>query len=172
MHARVAYAAIVVALVVLSALLCRAAAARQEAFISGLWVGETQFLAEAKLRDFQLFLAPPDGGAERARQGYLIMTDLAGGFVANCAITLAEGPAPLRLWAAVRGTFDPRGVYKDPRARLTFDAEGAAPPLPAELTLVTELTGGTLALCDGGKLYAFLAKDHDASAAALAAWED
>ena len=177
-RAHVVWAVATVSLLVLVACFCRAALARQALAMSGLWVGETQFLAEAKLRDFQLFLAPPDpparGGA-RVRQGYLIMVDLDGNFVANGAVSLAEQGRGRRLWASARAALDPLGAYRDARAVLLLDQPAAhelpsAPPLPSALSLCLGETDGTLTLSDGAKLYAFLAKDYNASAAAIAAW--
>src|SRR5574340_1109423 len=82
--------AVVVVLLLVLVYLGAAARRRYEAYLSGLWVGDPSFLEQAQLQDLQLFLAPCEGGR---RQGYLIMTDLAGNFISNQAIELRVGSA-------------------------------------------------------------------------------
>jgi hypothetical protein len=156
------YAALLVLFLVVLGVL---AAGRYEAYLGGLWVGDPAFLAQAKLRDMQLFLAP--GGSPR--QGYLVMTDLDGRFLANQAFELRVGHPVGRWRSALCSLFrTERDQYVARSAEFCFDS---APPIPEELHLSLSLLDGSLALYDDSKLYAFLEKDHAASAAALAAYQ-
>jgi hypothetical protein len=162
-------AAIIVALlVVLVVVLLGAVAARRyEAYLSGLWVGEPEFLRRARLRDFQLFLAPQEGAC---RQGYLLVADLNGDLLANRAIEVCERSAAQRWWTALASTLRARGdAYRARRVDIAYDGAGAE-PMPGRLSMALSLTGGTLVLSDGGEVYASLVKDVPASAAALAAY--
>lgn len=165
-------AALVVLLAVLAVYLVGAAAARRyEGYLSGYWVGDPGFLQKARLKDLQLFVAPPDGGT---RQGYLLMTDLDGNFVANQAVELRVRPRALRWWAALGAAFrSERDAYHAGHAELEFDApSGAEQPMPGRLKMTLSVLDGTLTLYDEAAIYAYLAKDHTASMAALEAWAD
>lgn len=154
---------ILVIVVVVGAL----AAARYETFLSGLWVGDPGFLRRARLLDMQLYVAPPEGGA---RQGYLIMVDQAGEFIANGPFEMSAGGGAAGWWSALKSAFRAKRDEYAPR-RVTLDFQGSPPPFPAqELSLSLSMLDGTLSLHDGDKVYAFLEKDAVASAAAEEAY--
>ena len=162
----VAAVVVVLTLMIVLALAGSLAAARYETYLGGLWVGDPGFLRRARLRDMQLFLAPREGGA---RQGYLIMTDLNGTFLANQAFELRVGSGAQRWWTALKSVFRTRDdAYTARRAEFEFD--GAAPPIPARLEMTLSMLDGTLVLADREKVYAFLEKDAAASAAATEAY--
>lgn len=159
----------VVIVLVIVVIVGMAAVKRYENYLSGMWVGDPSFLERAQLKDMQLFLAPRKGGK---RQGYLIMTDLAGGFVANQAFELAERSAAQRWWTALRSAFRTRrDAYSARRVTVAFDEPGAEPPMPERMSLTLSILEGTLTLHGDGQIYAFLEKDLVASASALEAYE-
>jgi hypothetical protein len=159
-------AAIILVLLLVVASISVASVRRYENFLSGLWVGDPGFLRKAQLDDFQLFLAPSEDGR---RQGYLIITDTDGAYVSNQAIEVRVGSAARRWSSALRSAFKAEGdAYKACSFEIEFDADGS--PVPSQMKMALSILDGTLTLYDGEKVYAFLAKDPTASAAALAAW--
>lgn len=145
------------------------AAQRYDVYLGGLWAADPGFLEKAQLGDFQLFISPPAGTGGR-RQGYLIMTDLAGGFLANGPLEIAVG----RGYASALAALGAAGADAyTVTAELTFDdATATPPPLPARAKLVLSMLAGTLTISDDEKVYAFLEKDSQASAAADEAYKE
>lgn len=168
---RALYAAVVVlVLVVIIALVGAAAVRRYEYYLAGLWVGDPAFLKKAQLRDLQLFIAPREDGC---RQGYLIITDENGEFVSNQAIEIRERSGGSRWWSALRSTFRAeKDAYTSRCFEVEYDAvkEGDEPPMPETMKMTLSILDGTLTLYDGEKVYAFMEKDHAASAAAIEAY--
>jgi hypothetical protein len=165
---RTLYIAItILVLIIAMASIGAAGVRRHEHYLAGLWVGDPVFLKRARLRDFQLFIAPRENGC---RQGYLIITDEDGGFISNQAIEINERP---RKWAAVRSMFRTK---KDACASRHFEVEyddveeGNEPPMPVAMIMALSILDGTLTLYDNKKIYAFMAKDHATSAAAIEAY--
>lgn len=148
--------AIVVVICIIILVRARSRCARA---LTGVWVGGTAFLAQAGLRDLTLYVGPE---GDSGREGYIVMTDSQGGFLANCAFT-AECRCRLSCGrkdeVTIPATFD-----------WGKDAEGF--PIPAEVELRLSLAAGSLTLTDGEeKVYAFLYRDCAASDAARAALE-
>jgi hypothetical protein len=161
-------ALLIVALLVIIGAIGALAVRRYENYLSGLWVGDPAFLQEARLRDFQLFLAPSEGGR---RQGYLIMTDEAGAFVSNQAIEVHERSPAQRWWTALRSVLQTRGdAYSAKCVSFEYDAASAEPPMPELMKMALSMADGTLALFTETKVFAFLQKDLAASAAAVEAY--
>jgi hypothetical protein len=167
---------ILLLIILIAAVLGALAMRRYETYLSGLWVGDPGFLARARLRDLQLFLAPREGGR---RQGYLIMTDLDGAFLSNQAIEVRERAAAQRWWTALRSVFRTSGdAYASNCVEIEYDdcgerageGGGADPPMPERMKMALSMLDGTLTLYDQDKVYAFLEKDLTASAAAVAAY--
>jgi len=145
-------AALVVLVLIVVAWAARRARGRPA--ISGLWRGEEDFLDEAGLSDFYLYIAPPDGATGKS-SGYLFMADADGEVVCDEAIDVA---AAARL-------LDPR--------RLTLGIEyplaaagGGEEALPGDLEGEVDAGRGTLKLTRGRELYGFLVRDNAASLAA------
>lgn len=169
-----ALAAVILLIIIIAALVGKRFATRYETYMSGLWVGDPAFLKRAQLRDFQLFIAPEDDGC---RQGYLIITDNAGEFASNQAITIYGRNRGLSRWTALRpamrtendtcamGNFD-----------IDFDADdagGAADetPFPKSVKISMSILSGTLTIFDDEKVYAFLRKDLAVSDSAVEAYK-
>lgn len=161
-------AAVIIVLIVVLAAAATLAAQRYGRYLTGLWVGNPVFLTKAELKDFQLFIAPRERGR---RQGYLIITGSDGEFVSNQAVEIRERP---RGWSALCAAFrTERDAYVEPAFEIEYDSvvlSGESPPMPASMKMTLSILGGTLTLYDGEKVYAFLEKDFDASAAATAAY--
>ena len=144
-----------------------AASRRHEKYLDGMWVGVPAFLKESSLSDMQLFLAPE---ADQIRQGYLIMSDTNGQYLANSVLEVRAAGGLQRWWAGLRSVVGGRGSaeYTSPKVAFTFDTK-PAPDWP-ELTLEVSMAKGTLTLRDGEQVYAVLEKNHSVSAAAVAAY--
>lgn len=154
--------AVVLVLALALALARGLAAARYSAFLGGVWAGDPAFLEEAGLTELQLYVGP--AGAGGARPGYLLAAD-EGGLVENCAFELRPGRG-----AGAGALLAVRDEYAFPRAAFDWK-EGASGAFPGALRLTLSLQGGGLRLDDGAEVYAVLAKDPAATAAADAAWE-
>lgn len=111
-------------------------------------------MAEALLRDCQLLIGPP-GDRGDSHPGYLVMVGLDGKFVSNQTVDIK-----------VHG-FGPAAEGAKTGATLSF---GDSAVIPEEVELVLSVRDGSLAIRGSDKLYAFLYKDHAASAVAAAAW--
>ena len=161
---RLLYAAVIVIIIV--ALVGSATARRYEHYLAGLWVGDPAFLKKAQLRDLQLFIAPREDGR---RQGYLIITNEDGEFISNQAIEVRERP---QRWSALRAMLRTKNDAYSHRFKVEYDAvqEGDEPPMPEKMKMTLSILNGTLTLYDGEKIYAFMAKDFTASAAAVEAY--
>jgi len=152
---------LVIILIVVGASVARA---RYDTFLTGYWVADAGFLERSELSELHLYIEPPGRGG--TREGYLIMTDLGGEFLANQAVELTVRGA-MRPFSALRNLFRTR--HDGYRARLDVDyGEGAgeSPPLPTTMNLSLSTLDGTLTLYGDGKVWAFLQKDHEASTAA------
>jgi len=175
MSIQIAVAAIVVLAIIIlvaCAVAAHAAAKRYTHYLAGMWKGNPKFLEEAGLQDFQLFLSPGEAAKQDyVRDGYLIATDATGGFVANQAITWEESGAG---WLAALGaSMGAQGdVCAMGVARIEYDDEATGHKIMPETVKVSiSILDGTLTLFDDEKVYAFLEKDHSASAAATEMYE-
>lgn len=160
--------AVVVMLAIIVVWVASRAQQRYSAYLGGLWTGNVSYLESAQLSDFQLFIGPRE--ANGRRQGYLIMTDLAGAFVANVPIEIRETSGS--YWNALRASARcAKDVYTMRDVEFVYDdAEATLPPMPARMRLALSMLDGTLTLYDGKTVYAFLEKDLSASAVATEAY--
>ncbi len=157
---------VVIVVLIVCVLAGLSAARRYDRFISGMWVGDPAFLKRANLADMQLFIAPQKDGC---RQGYLIMTNEHGEFIANQAFELRTSQLG-HWWGALRASLG-SGVDSVRIKQVEFDFD-ETPPMPETgLKLAVSMVEGTLTLYDSQKVYAFLGKDSAASAAAIAAYD-
>jgi hypothetical protein len=160
--------AVIVAIVIIVIVAWAAGRAQQRysAYLGGLWTGNVGYLGRAQLSDFQLFIGPRE--TRGGRQGYLIMTDLDGAFVANLPIELHETPS---YRSALRASLQrAKDVYTLRDVGIKYDDAEFAPPMPSRLRLALSMLDGTLTLYDGKTVYAFLEKDLSASAVATEAY--
>lgn len=145
------------------------ASCRHLGWASGVWAGDPSWMREAQVSDFMLFVGPRDRASGES-QGYLRIVGDDGALVTSQAFTLrARAPGwarSLRAALARRPGADTvtfRGAFE-------FDDADAPPPIPDRVTLSLSPLDGTLALLDGGKVYAFLSKDTYSSSVALQAY--
>ena len=138
---------------------------RYEYFLSGLWTGNSVFLNQSEILDFQLFISPCKN---RYRQGYLIITDLDGKFVVNQAIEINIS----RNWSSAFCSV--LKVNKDIYTcdfNISYDDEtNLNTPIPEAVKMTLSILDGTLTLYDNEKVYAFMEKDLTTSAAAIDAY--
>ena len=165
---------IAVVIVVVIVIIGSLATARYDGYLSGYWVGDPAFLEKANLKDIQLFIAPVVGGV---RDGYLIMTDAAGEYLANQAVTIKTGgvlSAPGRWLGAIRDSFvTAHDQYSFP-AEIEYDngsSPGSATPMPTSVRMTLSILDGTLTIYDDGKVWALLNRDPAATGPALTAYE-
>jgi hypothetical protein len=162
-------AALVVLALVLVAVAAGAAADHRRSLV-GYWAGTPSFLADAGLSEMQLFVAPPRGGSH---DGYLVMADSAGALLANTAVTVAAPWLDVAAGAAAfTRAFSASGFAVSGTAFTVRAADGAALPFDGPLTADLSLADGLLVLRRGTTVVACLARDADASAAALMAWAE
>ena len=159
---------LVAALTILVCLLVAAVRAerRYADYLAGYWVGDETFLAQAGLRDLQLFVdrRQPDGG----RRAYLVMTNEQGGFLANQGLTIRENAWPARAWAAARAMTAARhDSCRQRGVTLDYDEPDTA-PTPWTVTLALSVLDGSLTIYEeGAGICIFAHKDPVASEAAL-----
>lgn len=137
-----------------------------ERYLSGFWVGERDFLDKAGLSEMYLYIAPREwsGGSWR-RQGYLVIVGADGTLVSDQSVEL-EWSGRLGRWlSAVGGHFatDADEVYKIENARFVYDSDAV---MPSDMHLGLNVTQGSVTLYTDEKLYAYLLKDPEVSAAA------
>jgi hypothetical protein len=141
-----------------------------ERLLTGFWAGDPAFLASAGLSEMYLYLAPPahePGEAGCRRQGYIVMATADGQLISNQSISLSWGGWGGRCLSALKAHFASEPSYQIPHLRIAYDAE---PAMPSVVSLSLNPAEGALALHSDEKLYAYLIKDNEASAAAQAAW--
>ena len=156
--------AVVVVVVVAVIMVARARVRRHSEFLNGYWVATSQFAADAKLSEFQLFIAPSNASSNAARQGYIIIVDADGAPVANQAIELRIKPR--------RGI---RNLAADEyRGQITISpadkSENEEMPFPATLEFAVSVFNGALTLFDKEAVFASLTKDYATTEAALNAY--
>lgn len=164
--ATAAAAALVVVIVVIVAI----AAPRvrdYERGLAGFWSGDPTFLDEAGLAQMYLYVAPADRrpGRRWGRQGFLYIADKSGAEVCNQGVELSYGAAPRRWASAFKCHFAGAASYQIPAVAVSYDEHAA---MPEAVRLGFDPAEGTLALFTADKVYAFLVRDNEASAAAEA----
>ncbi|MDE2095936.1 MAG: hypothetical protein KGL39_01665 [Patescibacteria group bacterium] len=153
-----ALAVVVVVAIIVIAVTAGSERSRCGDALSGVWVGDPTFLKKADLADMQLYIAPDAG---QTRDGYLIMTNAAGEFVANQAVDVEYSFGAFPLGAA--RLFN--SALRRTPTHGTLQISGGTLPLPDEMRFALSSADSSLTLF-GEKLFAFLYKDPVATAAA------
>lgn len=166
---KAAIVAVIVLVIILVVAIAIPTGRRYQDFLTGIWAGDPLFLASTGLSSLQIYLAPAEGGT---RQGYLLMTNDAGEFIANSAFDLSfdQGGVLQNLQAHFR----PHHQYHF-NATLEFDSKSAgelANVIPSDITVNVCPAEGTFSLRDDKKIYAYCHKDALASMSAETAWAD
>ena len=149
---------VAITIVVIVVIICTFSLRRYTAFLSGLWVGDPDFLSSAQLQDFQLYIAP------ECQQGYLIISDSDGEFIANLAFDLDVAHSTISAISAATRVAD---IYRTNCSIICDDPI----PFPTSIKIAISILNGTLTLYDDTRIYAYLIKDNQASTAADIAWQ-
>ena len=161
---------IIVVLTIILMLVARPTLLRYENLLGGMWVGDPGFLKKSGLSDMQLFVSPTGG---RQRQGYLIMTDTNGEFIANQALELECRFGIFRSVKAFRNHFRPGHDTMSGSVRITIDeGENIESPFPPDLKMAISLAEGSMTLFNDQKVFAYLYRDPVASHAAEIAYDE
>ena len=128
-------------------------------YLTGLWIGDPDFLSHAKLRDMQLFIAPKE---KKIRQGYIIITDINGEFILNQPIEFKE--LNYSKWNA----YNSNKKNKNDKFCINYQTNITA-DFPKNIKIGVSMCNGTLTIhnTDSNILYAFLEKDIISSATAI-----
>lgn len=146
--------AVIVLLIILLVVFAVLNQRRYNNFLNGMWVGESIFMQNAGLSEFALYIRQTKNGAA---DGYILMRDTDGEVIANEIIKLSYNTC---YWSTLKGAF-----------KLNDSATAGIKITPIkELADVNKMTfsmmGGSLALYNKTKLFAYLHKDIEASALA------
>jgi hypothetical protein len=163
-------AIVVVIILIMIVLVSRPAIKRYTTMLGGMWIGDPGFLKKSGLSDMQLYIAP--GGSHR--QGYLIMTDTGGGFVANQALEFRFnfGMFPSKFLKAVKSSLRPAGDSISGSVVVDLDeGETIESPFPRDLRMTLSLVENSMTLFNDQKVFAYLYRDPIASHAANVAYE-
>lgn len=159
---------VVIVTIIIIVSLARPAVSRYENMLSGMWIGDPGFLKKSGLSDMQLFISPAD---DRHRQGYLIMTDTNGGFIANQALSIGYSFPLTKSIRAIGNSFKSSGDAVTLTAHIDLDeGENIDQPLPADIKMTISLSDSSMTLFDDQKVYAYLYRDPVASRAADVAY--
>lgn len=161
---KIALAVVVVLLLVALVVLSRVGGRVHSSALTGLWVGEPDFLESASLGSMDLYVGPGAGGV---RVGYLVATDADAKIVYNQEISLSFTPWRRPFGALWGGKAANASVAVEAR-----DSEGLGLTVPSRLEAALCVTDGSLVLHTPAEVWAVLVKDHAASAEAAAAWDD
>ena len=71
---------------------------RYNNYLTGMWIGDPDFLKQSNLKDLQIFISPKE---KKIRQGYIIMTDTNGKFIMNEPIEFKESNNS-KKWSALK----------------------------------------------------------------------
>lgn len=150
--------ALIVFFIILAVFIYGRYKARYTNYLSGMWVGETSYLASAGLNTFNLFIKDP-------KSGYIIMVTNEGKVIANYPITIHHSYGNVVTPSLTVKNDNCSGKIKFDKDDDGKDTEKF--PLEDVTSMTVSMLNGTLTLHDGTKMFAFLQKDISASALAL-----
>ena len=132
-------------------------------YLTGLWVGDPEFLSQANLKDLQIFIAPKE---KKLRQGYIIMTDTNGNFILNQAIEFRNTSQS----SASKANKQKQKDKFNANYQTNIEDDSI---FPKNIKLGVSMCDGTLSIHDtkSNKLYALLEKDLISSATAIEAYK-
>jgi hypothetical protein len=137
-------------------------------YLSGMWVGDPEFLKKSNLKDLQIFLSPKN---KAKRNGYIIMVNINNDIILNQPIELQEiTPMHNQRWAA----YNTNKKIKDDNFIINYlilsdiDTE----LFPKNITMMVSMVNGTLVIKSNNNIYALCEKDLISSAAAISAYEE
>ena len=133
-------------------------------YLTGLWIGDPDFLLSAKLQDMQLFISPKEN---KVRQGYIIITDINGDFILNQPIEFKE------LNSSKWNAYNSNKKNKNDKFYTNYQTN-IIKDFPKNIKIGVSMCDGTLTIhnTDLNILYALLEKDLISSAAAITAYKN
>lgn len=147
-------AIVIIFLILVAVFIYRRYCARYNAYLAGMWVGESTFLEQAGLSQFYMFF-------KNNKEGYIVMIDEDGETVANHAIDFT-----VKFNNVISASLAPKNDACTAVMKIKA-TDGEECPIADVSRLTMSMLDGTLALYDSKKLFAFLQKDISASALAL-----
>jgi hypothetical protein len=137
-------------------------------YLSGMWVGDPEFLKKSNLKDLQIFLSPK---IKKKRNGYIIMVNINGDIVLNQPIELQEiTSAHNQRWAA----YNMNKKIKDDNFIIDYliASDIDTDIFPKNMSMNISIGNGTLVIKNNNNIYALCEKDLISSAAAIAAYNE
>jgi hypothetical protein len=133
-------------------------------YLTGLWVGDPEFIKKSNLSDFKLFIGPREN---KKRNGYIIMLDKNNDFILNKAISLQESSTGhTQRWSAHSANKQTDDKFNI-QYLLNTDVNNV---FPKQINFLVSMNNGVLTVNNNGKIYALLTKDLLASAEAIKAY--
>jgi len=164
--------------------------AKYHYYLTGMWIGDPEFLKKSNLTDLQFFISPKEKrGRCRIRNCYIIMVDINGKFILNQPIELEEiSSSHNQRWCAYGANkkikddvfnIEFRITNEDiaePNKDITEPNKDIAEPeifniLSKKIILSLSMINGSLIIKNNNKIYGLLEKDLISSAAAISAYE-
>ena len=152
---------------------------RYNNYLTGMWIGDPDFLKQSNLKDLQIFISPKE---KKIRQGYIIMTDTNGKFIMNEPIEFKESNNS-KKWSALKANKQKNkdkfiSYYNvtntNTNASTNASTSTNTNEFPKNLKFGLSMCDGTLTIhdADSNKLSALLEKDLISSAFAIEAYNE
>jgi hypothetical protein len=132
-------------------------------YLTGMWIGDPEFLKNAELSDLQIFISPNEN---KKRNGYIIMLDNNKEFILNQPIELEEYSSKHnQRWSA----HSANKKNANDLFHINFILHTKINDIfPKQLIFALSITNGALSISDhNGKIYSLLEKDLISSSAAV-----
>jgi hypothetical protein len=139
-------------------------------YLSGMWVGDPEFLKKSNLKDLQIFISPKN---KIKRNGYIIMVNTNNDIILNQPIELQEvSSSHNQRWAAYN--MDKKINNDNFTINYLILNDIDTDLFPKNIILSVSIGNGTLVIksSDNDHVYALCEKDLISSAAAIAAYEE
>ena len=136
-------------------------------YLSGMWIGDLEFIKKANLSDLQIFIAPKE---QKKRNGYILMVDKNKDFILNQPIELVElSSQHKQRWSA-----NTANKKIDDEFMIHFQLNTDVKNIyPKKMIFILSIINGVLTIRDeNNKIYALLTKDLIASASAISAYKE
>jgi hypothetical protein len=163
---------IVILIIIIIIIICSVKGAnscclKYNTYLTGMWVGDLEFIKKANLSDLQIFIAPKE---QKKRNGYILMVDNNKDFILNQPIELKElSSQHSQRWSANTANKKIDDMFTI-QYELSTDVKNI---YPKKIIFTVSIINGVLSIKDeNGKIYALLTKDLIASASAISAYKE
>lgn len=141
-------------------------------YLSGMWVGDPEFLKKSNLKDLQIFISPKNKTKNKTkRNGYIIMVNTNNDIILNQPIELQEmSSTHNQRWNA----YKMNKKIKDDNFTINYSilSDINTDLFPKNITMCVSMSNGTLVIKSDDNIYALCEKDLIASADAIATYEE